>query len=212
VTYTPADTEGQGWYRNYNLDRLFVYIAPGFLRSFEFGVDPLDIPYRPDARDQLLASILWALARGIGKADGGLPSVYAEHAAGLLIGHLVRLAGRSRSRHLPRAGMSEANLRRVIDFIEANLGQDISLAALAALAGTGVDVFARNFKASMGLPPYRYVLVRRLHRAQSLLAADEKSLAEIAFELGFSSQAHLTTQFSKLMKTSPAVYRALHRE
>jgi AraC family transcriptional regulator len=125
--------------------------------------------------------------------------------------HLVHSAGRGRSRHPSRAGLSETGLRRVIDFIEANLGQDIFLTALAALTGTGVDVFARNFKARIGVPPYRYVLERRLRRAQALLAGGDKSIAEIAFEVGFSSQAHFTTQFSKLMNLSPAGYRSLHR-
>jgi AraC family transcriptional regulator len=141
----------------------------------------------------------------------GLPSVYVEHAAGLLMAHLVRSAGRERSQKLSRAGLSEMSLRRVVEFIEENLGQDISLTALAALTGTGVDVFARNFKARMGIPPYRYVLERRMYRAQALLTASGKPIAEIAFEVGFSSQAHFTAQFSKVMHMSPASYRALRR-
>jgi AraC family transcriptional regulator len=112
---------------------------------------------------------------------------------------------------ISRAGLSEISLRYVIEFVEDNLGQDISLSALAALTGTGVDVFARNFKASMGLPPYRYVLDRRLLRAQALLMDGGKSIAEIAFELGFSSQAHFTARFSKVMNISPAAYRLRHR-
>jgi AraC family transcriptional regulator len=212
VTFTPADIEGQSWHRNYSLDRLHLLIDPSFLRSFEFGMDPLDLPYRPDARDQLLANILWALADEMRDGVMGLPSIYVEHAAGLLMAHLTHTLRRRYSGHPFRAGLPEASLRGVIEFIEENLGQDISLAALAALAGTGVDVFARNFKASMGLPPYRYVLERRLRRAQALLAENGKSIAEIAFEVGFSSQAHFTAQFSKAMAMSPASYRALLRQ
>jgi AraC family transcriptional regulator len=211
VTYTPADIEGQSWHRNYNLDRLHLLIDPSFLRSFEFSIDPLGIPYLPDARDQLLANVLWALARELRDFGAALPPVYVEHAAGLLIAHLVRLAGRQRSQQVSRAGLSEISLRRVIEFVEDNLGRDISLTALAALTGTGVDVFARNFKASMGMPPYRYVLERRLLRAQTLLMERSKSIAEIAFEMGFSSQAHFTAQFSKVLNITPAAYRLRHQ-
>jgi AraC family transcriptional regulator len=212
VTYVPADAGRQGWYRNAKLDLLILLIEPGFIRSCEFGPHALGIPSFINGRDQLLQSVLWSLAHEMRDCGVQLPTVYAQHAAGLLMAHLVRSAGRGRSRHSSRAGLSETSLRQVVEFIEENLGQDISLTALAALTGTGVDVFARNFKARTGLPPYRYVLVRRIYRAQALLAASGKSIAEIAFEAGFSSQAHLTTQFGKLLNLSPAAYRALHRK
>jgi AraC family transcriptional regulator len=211
VTYTPPHTERQAWHRNFNLDRLHLLIDPSFLRSFEFARDPSGVSSLINARDPLLESVLWAMAGELRDFGAELPPVYVEHAAGLLMAHLVHSAGRGHSRHPSRVGLSEAHLRRVIEFIEDNLGQDISLTALAALTGTGVDVFARNFKASMGVPPYRYVLERRLFRAQMLLMDGGKSLAEIAFEVGFSSQAHFTARFSKVTGVSPAAYRARHR-
>jgi AraC family transcriptional regulator len=212
ISYRPADTEGQAWHRNYNLERLYLLVGPSVLQSCEFSMAPLDIPSITNAYDPLLQSVLWSLAREMRGCGSGLPSVYAEHAAGLLMAHLVHSAERRRSRYSSRAGLSATGLRSVLDFIEENLGQDISLTALAALTGTGVDVFARNFKASMGVPPYHYVLERRLLRAQALLTDGGKSIAEVAFEAGFSSQAHLTMQFSKAMHMSPAAYRAVHRE
>jgi AraC family transcriptional regulator len=136
--------------------------------------------------------------------------VYVEQAAAFLMAHLMHAAKHDR-RPLPRAGLSEATLRRVIEFTEEHLDEAISLTALAALTGTGVDVFARNFKACMGVPPYRFVSERRMHRAKVLLAASDKSVAEIAIDVGFSSQAHFTTQFRKFMNISPAAYRLLHR-
>jgi AraC family transcriptional regulator len=211
VTYVAADTERMGWYRNANLDFFFLLIDPGFIRSCEFDIGTRDIPCFTNRHDPLIQSVLGSLARGMRDETARLPSVYAEHAAGLLMAHLIHSVRPGRSQRLPRAGLSDANLRRVIEFIEENLGQDISLSALAALTGTGVDVFARNFKACTGLPPYRYVLERRMHRAQALLAASGKSIAEIAFEVGFSSQAHFTSQFSKDMHMSPAAFRLLHR-
>jgi AraC family transcriptional regulator len=210
VTYTFANAEKQGQYRNANMDYLVVLIDSGFVRFHEFGLGPLHIPSFTNGHDPLLESVLWSLAREMRHGAQGIPSVYVEHAAGLLMAHLVRSAGRACSRP-PRTGLPEASLRRVIEFIEDNLGQDISLTALAALTATGVDVFARNFKASMGVPPYRYVLDRRVLRAQTLLMDGGKSVAEIAFEVGFSSQAHFTAQFGKVMNMSPASYRSLHR-
>jgi AraC family transcriptional regulator len=211
VTYAPADIERLSWHRNFNLDGLHLLIDPGYLRSCELSMDPLDIPSFINAYDPLLLSILWSLAREMREDAKALPSIYVEHATGLLMAHLIHSLRRGRSGHPSRGGLSEITLRRVIDFIEANLSEDISLTALGALAGTGADAFARNFRASMGMPPYRYVMEQRMQRAQALLAANDKSIAQIAFEVGFPTQAHFTTQFGKFMKMSPAAYRALHR-
>jgi AraC family transcriptional regulator len=211
VTFAPAGVERQGCHRNPDLDFLFLLINPCFIRSCEFDLHARDLPSLTNVHDRLIHSVLWSLAREMGNGAAELPSIYAEHAAGLLMAHIVHSTGRDRSRHTSRAGLPAAIRRRVIDFIEESLGQDISLTALAALTGTGVDVFARNFKASVGVPPYRYVLERRLRRAQALLTDGNRSIADIAFEVGFSSQAHFTAQFSKVINMSPAVYRSLHR-
>jgi AraC family transcriptional regulator len=211
VTYVPADTERRAWYRNDNVDLLLLLIDPRFLRSCEFATDaPGPLPFT-NQYDPLLQSLLWSLAHEMRDGTAEVPSLYAEHTAGLLMAHLMHSVPRGRAERPCRAGLSEITRRRVVDFIEENLGQDISLTRLAALAGTGVDAFARNFKASMGLPPYRYVVERRMRRAQALLAANDKSIAQIAYEVGFPAQAHFTTQFGKFMKMSPAAYRALHR-
>jgi AraC family transcriptional regulator len=210
VTYMPPECEGHAWHRNFNLDRLYLLVEPSFLRSCEFGTDPLDIPFFYNVHDPLLESVLWSLAREMRDGAQALESVYVEHAAAFLMAHLMYSAKLDR-RPQPRAGLSEATQRHVIEFIEEHLDQAISLTALAALTRTGVDVFARNFKACMGVPPYRYVLERRIRRAKALLAGSEKPLAEIAIEVGFSSQAHFTTQFRKFMNISPAAYRLLHR-
>jgi AraC family transcriptional regulator len=211
VSFAAADVERRNWFRNSNADQFTLHIDRAFTRSWEFGSDSLDLPSFTNARDPLLENILWSVAREMRDGAAGLPSIYAEHAAGLTMAHLIRSVGR-RSRQSSRTGLSEADLRRVTEFIEENLGQDISVIALAALTGRGVDAFARNFKRRTGVAPYRYVLERRMQRAQALLAATDKSIAEIAFEVGFSSQAHLTTQFGKFMNMSPALYRLSRRE
>lgn len=211
VSYTAADVERRGWYHGVSADHFILLIDRAFIPSWEFHSDALDLPAFTNAHDPLLENVLWSVAREMGDDAAGLPSIYAEHAAGLIMAHLIRSVQR-RSRPLSRTGLSKADLRRVTEFIEENLGQDISLIALAALTGKGVDAFARNFKTRMGVPPYRYVLERRMHRAQTLLAATDKSIAEIAFEVGFSSQAHFTAQFGKVMNMSPTSYRLLRRD
>ena len=98
-------------------------------------------------------------------------------------------------------------LRRVIDLIEARLHEDLGLAELAALTGLSTHYFAQAFKTNTGLPPHRYLIERRIHRAKELLIGGARPIAEIAAQVGFSSQSHLTLNFRKLTGATPAQYR-----
>lgn len=91
--------------------------------------------------------------------------------------------------------------------IEQNLDGDLSLAALAGVAGLSPSHFARRFKATIGDAPHQYVLARRVNGAKRLLLESDLPLAEIAAALGFSSQAHLTGIFGRTVGMTPGAYR-----
>jgi AraC-like DNA-binding protein len=105
-----------------------------------------------------------------------------------------------------RGGLSPKTLRRVQDHIAANLGQKITNQALAQVAKLSPSHFARAFKDSQGVPPHRYILECRVKRTQELLATD-LPLSEIAVEVGFSDQSHLTRWFRELVGVTPGSYR-----
>lgn len=95
----------------------------------------------------------------------------------------------------------------VIDYIEANLDQDLRLAALAKVSAMSTYHFARRFKATVGMSPHAYVVVRRIRRAQHMVEQMRSPLAEIAARCGFSSHAHFTTAFQRILGVSPGEYR-----
>ncbi|WP_299151612.1 AraC family transcriptional regulator [uncultured Tateyamaria sp.] len=103
--------------------------------------------------------------------------------------------------------LGHSGLEDVTAFIEENLDADVSLEALARLADTGVFNFCRIFKNTTGQSPHQYVNKRRVARAQELLTTTQAGIAEIAYEVGFSSQSHLTTAFKKATGTTPAKFR-----
>ena len=98
-------------------------------------------------------------------------------------------------------------MRRVIDYVDSNLNGDVTLDDLAEIASMSPYYFARSFKAAVGLPPHQYVVRRRIDRAMRLLAATDLTIAHIAFDCGFASQAHMTTVFKRLTGTTPHRYR-----
>jgi AraC-like DNA-binding protein len=105
-----------------------------------------------------------------------------------------------------RGGLSPKTLRRVQDHIAANLGQKITNQALAQVAKLSPSHFARAFKDSQGVAPHRYILECRVKRTQELLATD-LPLSEIAVEVGFSDQSHLTRWFREFVGVTPGSYR-----
>ncbi|WP_245447864.1 helix-turn-helix domain-containing protein [Nitratireductor sp. OM-1] len=104
-------------------------------------------------------------------------------------------------------GLSRAQRRLLIDYIEENIGNSISLADLAALLGLSVFHFSRRFRAEFGRPPYAYVLQRRLEHAKRQLSRKDVSLKTIAAASGFSDQSHMTRLFKRELNISPAQYR-----
>jgi AraC family transcriptional regulator len=209
VTFVPSGAERRGWYRNADMSFLVLLVEPDFVGWRDLGRDSAELRPFTNHRDPLLERVLCSLATEMQSNGAGLPSVYAEHAAGLLMAHIMQSTQGARASS--ERGLSQTSLRLVLEFVEANLHRDLSLSELGSLAGMGPDVFARNFKRRVGVPPYRYVIERRISRAQYLLAENKRSIADIALAVGFSSQSHFTTQFGKLLHMSPAAYRARQR-
>jgi AraC family transcriptional regulator len=111
-------------------------------------------------------------------------------------------AGRARV-----SGLSKWRMKRATDYMDANLAEPISLADIAAAAGLSRMHFAAQFRVASGLRPHEYLLRRRIERAQKLLLTSRMPLVEVAFEVGFKTQAHFTTTFRRLVGETPNVWR-----
>jgi AraC family transcriptional regulator len=96
----------------------------------------------------------------------------------------------------------------VVEYIEEHLDGCPSLEQLAAVARLSPYHFARQFKAATGLPPHRYVIMRRVERAKHLLqAGTDLSLAEVAACAGFSDQSQFSRHFKRLLGVTPGQFR-----
>src|SRR5262249_31080964 len=89
-------------------------------------------------------------------------------------------------------------------YVEEHLDAALTLEQIAAVAHLSVYHFARQFKAATGLPPHRYVILRRVERAKELLqAGTDLSLAEVAAHAGFSDQSQFSHHFKRLVGAPP---------
>jgi AraC family transcriptional regulator len=140
-----------------------------------------------------------------GGAGGRL---YVEGLGSALAVHLLRRYGLSNRRaNLHKGGLASVQLRRVIEYIDAHLSDELSVTDLAAITGLSPHHFGQAFKAMTGRPPHRYVIEKRIHRARALLRDVDRPIAEIADVVGFSSQSHFTMNFRRLTGITPDRFR-----
>lgn len=100
---------------------------------------------------------------------------------------------------------------RAKDRMDAASHEEWPVAKLARVSGVSAAHFARSFAAAFGVPPHRYLLTRRLERAQALLYESELPITEIAFQAGWSSLGTFSRTFRDVTGQSPSEYRSRRR-
>lgn len=147
--------------------------------------------------DPLLRELALAMLAGASVAC----SADRTHLDALLLAFALTLRGRYAEAGSPvsaaRHWLAPARLRRVIEFIEANLHRDIGLADLAAVAGCSPFHFSRAFAASTGLPPCTYLLQRRLDLAKRLLGQGQLPVKAVASACGYATPRQLGRMFRR---------------
>jgi AraC family transcriptional regulator len=83
----------------------------------------------------------------------------------------------------------------------------VSLADLAAVAGLSPNQFCTAFRITMGEPPHRWLVRRRIERARDLLADPRLTITDVALSVGFGSSAQIATAFRKNVGATPSAYR-----
>ncbi|MFL9895004.1 AraC family transcriptional regulator [Paraburkholderia sp. RL17-381-BIF-C] len=164
-------------------------------------------------RDPLVAAMLAALHRAA--ADPADSRLYVDALLHALAAHLLQHYSRGRStlsgsqtglpahpeRLVPR------RIRRVTDYIRANLAGDLSISELAAQAGLSSFHFARVFRRETGEAPHQFVSRLRLEEAARLLRATDHTVLQIAIAVGFENASHFSVQFKRDYGVTPLAYR-----
>jgi AraC family transcriptional regulator len=206
----PARTPA-AWRTDQGGTTLLICVPDVLLRivATQLGRDPacIHIADRFRMRDPIIEHIAWALKADIDAGRVGGRPLRDSLGAALAVQLLQRHFRGSLPMRTTLGGLRQEVLERVISHIEDNLGGKLSLAEIAAVAGMSVSHLKALFRNATGLPVYKYVLRRRVERAQLLLRDRNLPLAQVALATGFSHQSHLARHMQRVLGSTPATVR-----
>jgi AraC family transcriptional regulator len=181
--------------------RLAPELASGSLAQFTNATDPIFTRLPIDLRQ---ATLLGAAISPL--AFEALVAAAIQRVSELLNGGTPR-AG-------PGRRMTSRRLKRILDYFEARLAEEVHLADIADDIGLSESYLARTFKAATGTTLHAALTERRIARARLLIGAALRrgvraNLADIAAATGFSSHAHMTTAFRRVLGITPTEWLRL---
>jgi AraC family transcriptional regulator len=208
LSFVPAGHRFYGWELPRVLTRVTYFYIEFQNRLFDSG-SGITCPTIPRLFffDQALWDTALKLKAEVGNTD---PSSrpYVEALSLVLMHELARL---ERTTHGPirplRGGLPVRQQRRLIEFVEEHLAEEITLTTLAELVDLSLYHFARAFKKSFGVPPHRYHMTRRMDRARSLLLRSALSVTQIGIEIGFRETSSFTRAYQKFAGVTPSEFR-----
>jgi AraC family transcriptional regulator len=188
--------------------------------SRDAGVSQVERLYCPntvETRDPTMLGLAQAIHPLLEEPDEVTP-LFADHIFAAIVAHLALTYGGSNSRPPKRMDLRRRRVltpfqeRRVTNFLLQDLKVNFGLPELASLCGLSRSHFASAFRQTMGVPPHRWLLMKRVNRAKELLYKTQVPVSQIAAECGFADQAHLTRVFKKAFGVGPAGWRRDRQE
>jgi len=98
------------------------------------------------------------------------------------------------------------NFNQINDYIESHIYDKFSLETLSKLANINKFGFVKKFKASTGMTPMNYVLMRKIFSSKKLIAKNSE-LTTIAYQYNFTDMSHYSKTFKRFVGISPLKYQ-----
>jgi AraC family transcriptional regulator len=207
VSFVPAHCRRHLKLKGVTAEWASVSIEPALLDAdTPSRTDLLDHAAFTNASDDFLRAAVLELAR-LYRLDNGLDTLYCDALSRAMANYLLRRYAHSPTRINGARALPRWKLRRVFDYIEANLHLELRIADLASVADVTPGYFHRAFRMATGRTPLAFITERRVRMAMSMLAERDISIAEACVRVGFISPAHFTRVFRNATGMNPSEYR-----
>ncbi|SDR63219.1 transcriptional regulator, AraC family [Rhizobiales bacterium GAS113] len=189
---------------------LLIDLAPALVEQAAAGIGlkPGKLGMEPQAqlRDARMQHIAFALKAEL-EADEPNGRLYLEGLGLALSASLVARYASARDGLRDSQTLSPSRMRRVVDYVESHIEEDLSLQRLAEVAELSLSHFKTLFRRSAGRPVHRYVIERRVERARTLLRQGQLPLAQVAAAAGFAHQSHMARHIRRQLGAAPSEFR-----
>jgi AraC family transcriptional regulator len=174
----------------------------GMRPTDDFGHDPC-----VGVEDRTIRELGFGLSEAFKRPVEANP-LFLDHVTTAVAAHLLGTYGLGwRRAEIGQRRLSERQERRAKEMLASRLDGDVTMAMLANECGLGLSSFRRAFAATVGQPPHRWLLERRIEKAMALLRGSSLSLPEIAVASGFVDERHLNRVFRRATKVLPQEWR-----
>ena len=200
------------------IESVHVYVRRSIIEEVALDMvdgDParIEIPSTIVECDKALHALIDASAYAVEDESVG-SSMFADYLSRTIAAQLIRSYSKAKLKGGGRTSSSSSlstTLSEAVDYMMANIDGAINLSDIAQATNRSPSHVARMFRTELGMPPHRYLISLRVDKARRLLEKTSMSIAEIAYECGFSHQEHLTRLFRRHCATTPAAYRRSKR-
>jgi AraC family transcriptional regulator len=194
------------------LEYIHCYLEQTFLAQIaheSINPDRVELLLTPKKTDALIHQMGLALKSSL-EIDGIGSRFYADSMATALSAHLLRYySTRNHQLREYEDGLSKQKLKQALEYIQANLGENLSLSDIANELGMSQYYFCHLFKRSTGISPHQFLIQQRVERAKHLLKRSEQTITAIALDCGFANQSHFARCFRQCTGVNPNQFRKL---
>jgi len=167
--------------------------------------DPI---YLRDGRVWTSAGVTSGIDLALALVEEDLGREVAQQVARLLVVYLRRPGGQSQfSVQMASHWASRARVRDVQEWLPEHLREDLSVERLARRAAMSPRNFARAFRTEVGVTPARYVERLRVEAARTALESTQRTVKEIANDVGLGTMETMHRVFKRALGVTPAEYR-----
>ncbi|WP_316233532.1 AraC family transcriptional regulator [Bradyrhizobium sp. SZCCHNPS2010] len=207
LAFTPAGCEVFSSSRRGG-EYVVLSIAPEVLARLAPWIDQGRLPQFTNLEDAPFTSLAIGLRRSACCNVAGDDLDIAPLVAAAVERLALRIEDRTTSVGIARC-MTQRRMKRIFEYLDAHLDGNVRLIDLARQVNLSEAYLARAFKAATGTTLHGALMDRRIAHARALIAdarrhRPDMRLADIASESGFSSHAHMTTAFRRVLGITPA--------